>query len=155
MADPSRSERLRLLSRIGLIVVAVAMVLTLLGGWIASTQVVAEIDQSKFQNYQKGLQSYAAEALLLAKQYKDQRSTANYTEVSLRKLFEATSDIANKLQEEQPAPDLAKAVDKTANEASDLADVLAKLAQLPDQSQMNDLISQLKDVSRQLQEQSQ
>ncbi|MBX4190547.1 hypothetical protein KW794_00485, partial [Candidatus Saccharibacteria bacterium] len=98
MADASRSDRLQLLSKIGLILVAAAMILTLLGGWIASTRPVAAIDKSKLENYQKSLNSYAAEGLLLAKQYKAQRPLANYTEVSFSKLFEATSDVASKLQ---------------------------------------------------------
>jgi hypothetical protein len=150
MADSSQSKRLQVISRVGLILVAVAMVLTLVGGWIASTRPVAAIDQSKLENYQKSLQSYAAEGLLLAKQYQASRPTANYTEVSFKKLFEATSDVANNLQEQEPEANLDKAVNKTADEANDLADALSKLSKLPGQDKLHDLISQLTDVRQQI-----
>jgi hypothetical protein len=112
MADASQSKRLQLLSKIGLSLVATALLLTLLGGWIASTRPVAAIDQSKLKNYQESLQSYAAEGLLLAQQYKAQRPTAVYTEVSFRKLFQATTDVADNLQQQQPEAGLDQATAK-------------------------------------------
>src|SRR4051812_21261098 len=112
MADASRSDRLQLILKTGLIFAGLALILVLLGGWIASSRPVSAIDQSKLENYQKSLHSYAAEGLLLAKQYKARRPLANYTEVSFKKLFEATSDVANNLQAEQPEAGLDQAVKK-------------------------------------------
>jgi hypothetical protein len=149
MADASRSERLQLLSKAGLLVVAVFLLLTLLGGWIASTRPVAAIDNTKLENYQKSLHSYAAEGVFLAQQYKDQRPTSNYTKVSAQKLFEATSDVADELQAEEPEQNVEKQVDDTAKLANELADNLSKLAQLPDADEVNDIISQLKQAEHQ------
>jgi hypothetical protein len=152
MTVPAQAKRLEQISRMGLILVAVALVLTILGGWLASSNSVAAIDQSKLDNYQKSLHSYVAEALLLAKQYQASRPTANYTEVSFKKLFQATSDVANNLQEEQPEANLDQAVNKAANEATDLADTLSELSKLPDQDKLQGLISQLIDVRQQLED---
>jgi hypothetical protein len=150
MAAPKQLKRLQQISRAGLILVAIALVLTLVGGWLASTRGVAAIDQTKLENYQEALHSYAAEGLLLAQQYQAKRSTANYTEVSFNKLFDAVSDVSNKLQIEQPEANLDKAVKDTAGQASDLADILSQLSELPGQGQLSSLVSQLRDTKQQL-----
>jgi hypothetical protein len=150
MAAPEQSERLKLVSRAGEILVTIALVLTLIGGWIASTRPVAAIDQSKLQTYQESLQSYAAEGSLLAQQLKAQRPTAAYTEVSFKKLFQATTDLADNLKEQQPEASLSKAVKQTDDQADKLADAFAKLSQLPSGAELNSLISNVTSVRQQL-----
>lgn len=150
MAASKNSKRLQLLSKIGLSLVAAALLSTLLGGWIAASQPVADIDQSKLTNYQESLQSYAAESLLLAQQYKAQRPTAAYTEVSFKKLFQATTDVADSLQAQQPKSGLDKAVKQTGDQANNLADVLAKLSKLPSGAELNHDISSLMNIQQQL-----
>lgn len=150
MAAPEQSERLKLISKVSEILVSIALVLTLVGGWIASTRPVAAIDQSKLQNYQESLQSFAAEGLLLAQQFKAQRPTAAYTEVSFRKLFQAATDVADNLQQQQPEAGLDQAVKQTDDQANNLADALAKLSQLPNGAELNNNISALTNVRQQL-----
>jgi hypothetical protein len=150
MAAPEQSERLKLVSRAGEVLVTIALVLTLIGGWIASTRPVAAIDQSKLQTYQESLQSYAAEGSLLAQQLKAQRPTAAYTEVSFKKLFQATTDLADNLKEQQPEASLSKAVKQTDDQADKLADAFAKLSQLPSGAELNSLISNVTSVRQQL-----
>jgi hypothetical protein len=150
MAAPEQSERLKLVSRAGEILVTIALVLTLIGGWIASTRPVAAIDQSKLQTYQESLQSYAAEGSLLAQQLKAQRPTAAYAEVSFKKLFQATTDLADNLKEQQPEASLSKAVKQTDDQADKLADAFAKLSQLPSGAELNSLISNVTSVRQQL-----
>jgi hypothetical protein len=150
MAAPEQSERLKLVSRAGEVLVTIALVLTLIGGWIASTRPVAAIDQSKLQTYQESLQSYAAEGSLLAQQLKAQRPTAAYAEVSFKKLFQATTDLADNLKEQQPEASLSKAVKQTDDQADKLADAFAKLSQLPSGAELNSLISNVTSVRQQL-----
>jgi hypothetical protein len=150
MAAPEQSERLKLISKTGEILVSIALVLTLIGGWIASTRPVAAIDQTKLQNYQESLQSYAAEGLLLAQQLKAQRPTAAYTEVSFRKLFQAVTDVADNLQQQHPETGLDQAVKQTDDRANNLSDALAKLSQLPSGAELNNDIATLANVRQQL-----
>jgi hypothetical protein len=150
MAAPEQSERLKLVSRAGEVLVTIALVLTLIGGWIASTRPVAAIDQSKLQTYQESLQSYAAEGSLLAQQLKAQRPTAAYAEVSFKKLFQATTDLADSLKGQQPEAGLSKAVKQTDDQADKLADAFAKLSQLPSGAELNSLISNVTSVRQQL-----
>jgi hypothetical protein len=150
MAAPEQSERLKLVSRAGEILVTIALVLTLICGWIASTRPVAAIDQSKLQTYQESLQSYAAEGSLLAQQLKAQRPTAAYAEVSFKKLFQATTDLADNLKETQPEAGLGEAVKQANDQADKLADAFAKLSQLPSGAKLNSLISNVTSVRQQL-----
>jgi hypothetical protein len=128
MAASSESHRLQMLSKIGLLTVGVALVLTVAGAWFASSRPVAEIDASKFQNYSDSLQSYANESSMLAVQYEHGRSTANYAAVSADKLREAVSNLAEQLQTETPKPGLKDKVDRAAGQASDLSDILADMS---------------------------
>jgi hypothetical protein len=152
MAASSQSMKLQLISKVGLSFVSVALILSLLLGWVFSTRPIAAIDQNKLEDYQNNLTSYAIEGVLLAKQYQARRPTSNYATVSFSKLFEATSDTADKLQEEQPEPGLEQKVKKTADQASQLADTLTKLSAQPEQGELANLISKLNGINEQLEE---
>jgi hypothetical protein len=150
MAASSKSERLQSLSHSGLSLVAVALVLVLLLAWYASSKPVAAIDSIKLENYQKSLHSYAAEGLMLAKQYQHQRTLSNYMEVSSRQLYLGASDVDEKLQTETPQANVEEKVEDTSKRATALADVLSELSQEPDQDELASLMSKLRSLQQEL-----
>jgi hypothetical protein len=151
MAASSDSEKLQFASKIGSVFVAVAFVLTLAGSWFASSQPIAAIDEKKLENYQKSLQSYAEESLLIAKQYEHNRSLTNYTTVSTEKIYEAVSSLALSLQTELPEGGLEDSVDQTAQQATELSDVLSGLSKAAQEGGESTASSELQEIIEELQ----
>lgn len=143
MAASSESPKLQALAKVGLNCVAIALVLTLLGGWIVASRPVAAIDEGKLQKYQDSLRSYINESLLLAQQYQHQRTLANFTTVSANKLHTAVSDLASQLETERPEPAVKAAAQTTADQANQLADTLADFSKAADQGRSANFVDQL------------
>jgi K+-transporting ATPase c subunit len=130
--------------------VALALVITLLGGWFAASQTVSSVDQGDLGKNIESLGSYATEGSFLADQYVKQRPTANYTSVSALKLRVAVSDLAQQLQGEQSDPSIAGKVQKTINYADELSKYLAQLSLSPQSRQANYLNDQIHKLQGQI-----
>jgi hypothetical protein len=150
MAASSESQRLQSYSKLGLIFTGLALLLTLLCGWLATNPAVADIDHQKFENYHDSLQSYAHEGLFIAEQYEHTRAPANYTVVSSQKLHDAVSDLNTLLQTETPADGLEKDVQQAADQAIELEDVLSKLSQTAEQGGKSSASKQLRSIVEKL-----
>jgi hypothetical protein len=131
-----------------LAVIAVALLITVLAGWFASSQPASALDQDKLEKIAEDLHSYASESYIVASQYKQHRSSDNFTEVSATRLHDAVSKISDQIDEQQIEPS-AKGQAKEASEyANDLEDALSDLLKLPGDKQAAQILDSLNKVKQ-------
>jgi hypothetical protein len=134
MAKPSannRSKELQAFSTIGITLIAVALVITILAGWYASSRSVSALGESSFSRIQDSLSSYAAESQLLASEYRDHRAPNNFVKISANKLHDAVNTLADGAEEQDVEPAVAQKSQQLTNQANKLGQALSELSRLP------------------------
>jgi DNA-binding ferritin-like protein len=144
----SRESRLQPIVNYTLTAVAVALVLTVLGAWIATSRPVSTINKDSLQKMVESLHSYAAESSIVASQYKNHHATNNFTEVSATKLHDAVSSLSDQLEEQKIDPSVKEQVKDVTKQATDLGDALSELIQLPGDKQASQILQQINDIKQ-------
>jgi hypothetical protein len=148
VANNTRESRLQPIVNLGLIAVAVALIITILAGWFASSQPVSSLDKNKLGTLIDNLHSYAAESAYLAGEYKEHRATNNYIEVSATRLHGAVSDLSDQIEETSIDPSIKDQAQDLSNKASDLDEALSELIQLPSSDKAGQVLDQINQIEK-------
>jgi gas vesicle protein len=131
-----------------LAVTAVALAFTVLAGWYASSRPASALDKDKLEKITEDLHSYASESYIIADQYKQHRTTDNFTEISATRLHYAVSKISDQLDEQQVEPSAKHQLNEASEYANDLEKALSDLIRLPSDNQSGQIVNQIQDVKK-------
>jgi hypothetical protein len=131
-----------------LAVTAVALVFTVLAGWYASSRPASALDKYKLEKITEDLHSYASESYIIADQYKQHRTTDNFTEISATRLHYAVSKISDQLDEQQVEPSAKHQLNEASEYTNDLEKALSDLIRLPSDNQSGQIVNQIQDVKK-------
>jgi hypothetical protein len=144
----SRESRLQPIVNYALAVVAAALLITVAGGWIFSSQTVSSLDKNKLGTLITDLHSYAAESAYLAGQYKNHKATNNFIEVSATKMHSAVSSLSDQIEESSIDPSIKDQAQDLSNKASDLDEALSELIQLPSNDKASQILDQINQIEQ-------
>jgi hypothetical protein len=147
MAKNTRESKLQPIVNLGMFIVAVALIITVALGWIFSSQPVSSLDKSKLGTLIDSLHSYASESAYLAGQYKEQRATDNYVEVSATKLHSAVSDLSDQIEESTVDPSIKDQAKDLGDKTSDLDEALSELIQLPGSDKAAQILDEINQIA--------
>jgi hypothetical protein len=131
-----------------LAVTAVALAFTVLAGWYASSRPASALDKDKLEKITEDLHSYASESYIIADQYKQHRTTDNFTEISATRLHYAVSKISDQLDEQQVEPSAKHQLNEASEYTNDLEKALSDLIRLPSDNQSGQIVNQIQDVKK-------
>lgn len=140
------------LANFGIILVAIALVVTVAAGWLAISNPVSAIDNEQYKNLNNGLESYAQESLILSNEYKDHRATSNYVEQSAVNLHKAVSDLSDQLQEQPVKSTVSGQVNQLEDQATELEDNLSDLSRLPNDQKAAQINQQIRQIVQKVQD---